>query len=68
MRDHFSSFEYEDSKKVREKYSTDASIFKVEPEGVLFPKSAIDISRIIKTLFEQNEQTSLTVRAAGTCM
>lgn len=68
MRDHFSSFEYEDSKKVREKYSTDASIFEVEPKGVLFPKSSIDISRIIKTLSEQSVQTSLTVRAAGTCM
>ncbi len=68
MSDHFSSFEYEDSKKVLEKYSTDASIFSVAPQGVLFPKSAIDISRIIKALFEESKQASLTVRAAGTCM
>lgn len=68
MRDHFSSFEYEDSKKVRDAYSTDASIFSVVPEGVFFPKSSIDISRIVKKISEENIPTSLTVRAAGTCM
>lgn len=68
MRDHFSSYEYEDSKKVRELYSTDASIFSVIPEGVIFPKSSIDISRIVKRVSEDNISTSLTVRAAGTCM
>lgn len=68
MRDHFSSFEYEDSKKVRDVYSTDASIFSVVPEGVVFPKSAIDISKIVKKISEENISTSLTVRAAGTCM
>lgn len=68
MRDHFSSFEYEDSKKVRDVYSTDASIFSVVPEGVVFPKSSIDISKIVKKISEENIPTSLTVRAAGTCM
>lgn len=68
MHDHFSSFEYEDSKKVRDVYSTDASIFSVVPEGVVFPKSSIDISKMVKKISEENIQTSLTVRAAGTCM
>ena len=68
MRDHFSSYEYEDSNQVRELYSTDASIFSVMPEGVIFPKSSIDISRIVKRVSEDNISTSLTVRAAGTCM
>jgi len=68
MNDHFSSFEYDDSKKVCEAYSTDASIFSVKPEGIIFPKSSLDISRITKLVSEQKKKTSLTVRAAGTCM
>lgn len=68
MNDHFSSFEYEDSKKVREAYSNDASIFSVMPEGIIFPKSSLDISKIVKIVSEQKKKTSLTVRAAGTCM
>lgn len=65
---HFSLFDYEDAKKVREKYSTDASIFSVIPEGIIFPTSSLDVSKIIKTVSLQKIKTSLTVRAAGTCM
>jgi len=68
MSDHFSSFDYEDAKKVRERYSTDASIFSVLPEGIIFPKSPLDISKLVKVISGQKKKTSLTVRAAGTCM
>lgn len=68
MRDRFSSFEYEDSEEVCEKYSTDASIFSVLPEGIIFPKSSLDISKIIKDSSTQKKKRSLTVRGAGTCM
>lgn len=68
MFDRFSSFEYEDENSVREKYSTDASIFSVMPSGVVFPTSSLDISKIVKTVSSEKKKTSLTVRAAGTCM
>lgn len=68
MRDLFSSYEFSNAHDVLHTYSTDASIFSVTPEGVLYPKSVIDISKIIRTINEENLSTSLTVRAAGTCM
>lgn len=68
MRDLFSSYEFSNAHDVTEAYSTDASIFSVVPQGVLYPKSALDISKIVKVVNEENISTSLTVRAAGTCM
>ncbi len=53
------------------KYSTDASIFEVKPELIVFPKDADDIKRLVKyvTDHKKNEPAlSLTARAAGTDM
>lgn len=51
---------------VLEAYSTDASLFKVMPRLVAFPKNAADIKELIKVAREQG--TSLTMRAAGSDM
>ncbi len=55
----------------RRKYSRDASIFEVEPQGVLFPKDDQDLSRIIHFVAKKRrsgEAISLTARNGGTCM
>ncbi|MBX4206604.1 FAD-binding protein, partial [Candidatus Parcubacteria bacterium] len=51
---------------VRETYSRDASIFKVLPKWVAFPKSVEDIKALVKEARERG--TSLTMRAAGSDM
>jgi FAD/FMN-containing dehydrogenase len=51
--------------------STDASIFKIKPVGVLFPEDSSHIMsavRRVTKLVNQGTATSLTPRAAGTCM
>ena len=59
---------------VLEKYSRDASMFKVMPQIVVFPKNSKDIQTLVKWVKVQNEelsideQLSITVRSAGTCM
>lgn len=59
---------------VLEKYSRDASMFKVMPQIVVFPKNSKDIQTLVKWVKGQNEelsineQLSITVRSAGTCM
>ena len=45
-------------------YSTDASIYQVEPLGVVFPESAGDVRRAVETAGEHG--TSVVVRGAGT--
>lgn len=52
--------------KILEAYSRDASLFKVMPKFVTFPKNAEDIKKLVNFTKENNE--SLTVRAAGTDM
>lgn len=52
--------------KILEEHSQDASIFKVMPKYVSFPKNADDIKELVKYAKENGE--SLTVRAAGTDM
>lgn len=57
--------------RVRTKYSTDASLLKVRPEGVLFPKDAEDIKELVRFVREKKNHypdLSLTARAAGTDM
>ncbi len=52
-------------------YSRDASLFKVRPALVLFPRDATDIERLVQFIkAEKNKspELSITVRAAGTCM
>lgn len=57
------------------KYSTDASIFEVRPQIVIFPKNKEDIEKIVKIVNTENENISpgekkysVTIRSAGTCM
>ena len=45
-------------------YSTDASIYQVEPLGVVFPESAGDVRRAVELAGEHG--TSVVVRGAGT--
>ncbi|MFA7216868.1 MAG: FAD-binding oxidoreductase [Candidatus Paceibacterota bacterium] len=63
--------EVESSPEILEKYSTDASLFKIKPEVVVFPKHSKDISELVKWVSLNKSKypdLSLTVRAAGTCM
>ena len=62
------------SKEILEQYSRDASMFKIVPQVVVFPKNSMDIQSLVKWVKKQNEELSLekqlhvTVRSAGTCM
>ena len=56
---------------VLDTYSYDASLFKVRPAIVLFPRDATDIERLVQfvnTEKSKHFELSITVRAAGTCM
>jgi FAD/FMN-containing dehydrogenase len=59
MREHISTQDIE-------LYSTDSSIFKVVPSGIVFPKNIQDIQNIVK--YATQEQKVISVRAGGTCM
>lgn len=59
--------EVDDSSGVREKYSRDASLFKVVPEVVVRPKDAKDIEALV-AYANTHEGVTLTPRAAGTDM
>lgn len=61
----------EDENLLKSKYSTDASLFKIKPAKVYFPKNVKEIQSIIKTVSEkkaEGEEVALTVRSGGTCM
>lgn len=62
----------ETSEEVLEKYSRDASMFKIVPKMVVFPKNSLDIQKLVKWARLQNEtldeKLHVTVRSAGTCM
>lgn len=45
-------------------YSVDASSYQIRPRIVIFPKSVMDIQKIVK--FAQKNNTSITTRGAGT--
>src|SRR5262245_1324729 len=52
-------------------FSKDASLYKLKPQVVVFPKNSTDIQALVKMatkLKEQGESVSLTPRAAGTDM
>ncbi len=60
-----------DDEKTLLEYSHDASLFKVKPSLVVFPKDNNDIKILTKYVSENknnNPKLSLTVRAAGSCM
>ncbi len=56
-----------DDEKILDRYSKDASLFKVKPKLVVFPKNTDDLKALIKWVGE-NGRESVTVRAAGTDM
>jgi len=61
----------ETSDEILEEYSTDASLFKVRPLVVVFPKDAEDVKNIVRFVLEnkkEHSELSLTARSAGTDM
>ncbi|MEX0910170.1 MAG: FAD-binding oxidoreductase, partial [Candidatus Paceibacterota bacterium] len=56
---------------VLDQYSTDASLFVVKPQLVVYPKGAEDIKKVVHIVNQYKKEypdLSITVRAAGTCM
>ncbi len=56
---------------VLEEYSTDASLFKVRPKVVIFPKDAEDVGAVVQYVEKykvEKESLSITARSAGTDM
>lgn len=49
-------------------YSTDASIFEIKPQLVVYPKDSQDIQKLVKFAQRSKEKVSLTARSAGTDM
>ena len=47
-------------------YATDASVYKMLPLAVAYPKTVEDLQKLI--VFAQQNQTSLSPRAAGTSL
>lgn len=61
----------DDSKETREKYSRDASLFRVVPEVVVRPRDVGDLKKLVRFVSrsrEEGRKISLTPRAAGTDM
>ena len=60
-----------DDKETLQKYSRDASLFEVWPKLIVWPKTRGDIKKVVKFVSEnkrENQELSVTVRAAGSCM
>jgi FAD/FMN-containing dehydrogenase len=63
--------EVDDTKKTKDFYSHDASMFELRPEVVAFPASSQDIQKIIKYVNDnkaKDPDLSITARSAGTDM
>jgi FAD/FMN-containing dehydrogenase len=63
--------EVQDSRRVRELFSHDASMFEVVPDIVVSPKDTVDIQNIVKYVGmhkSKNPNLSITARSAGTDM
>lgn len=63
--------ELDDSSEARDLYSHDASMFEIIPEIIAKPKSAEDVTRLVKFVADNkkvNPELSLTARSAGTDM
>lgn len=57
------------SKVTRDYYSTDCSVFQVEPKAVFFPKNKRDVSEMVRYLYDlacEGKKLPLTVRGKGT--
>lgn len=59
--------EIRDDKATLDAYSTDASLFRVRPSLVVFPKDSLDLANLVKWV-SANPGQSLTIRAAGSDM
>src|SRR3989344_678376 len=83
MKDEIKKFfkgDVEDGEETLSKYSRDASIFKVKPKLVLFPKDSEDVKKLVKWVSENKDKyadiernkdwknLSITSRCAGTDM
>ena len=63
--------EIQQDEKTLEAYSEDASLFKIKPSVVVFPKNVEDIKTVVKFVAERkksNPELSITVRSGGTDM
>ena len=61
--------EIESDAAARAKYSRDASLFKVVPQAVVFPRDAADVKALVRFVnAHPHLAMSLTARAAGTDM
>lgn len=63
--------ELDDSDQTREFYSHDASMFEIVPEVVAMPKTAEDVTKLVKFVADNkkdNPELSITARSAGTDM
>ena len=60
-----------DDDSILEEYSRDASLFRVKPKIVVYPKDSNDLQALtsyVSKKKEVNPDISLTIRAAGSCM
>jgi FAD/FMN-containing dehydrogenase len=61
----------ESSTESLDKYSKDASIFKITPTLVVYPKNSNDVKQVVKFVARNkpaHPELSITARSAGTCM
>lgn len=68
----------DDSEEALLSHSTDASLFEIRPQMVVYPKDADDVSQLVKFVSKEKKillasgivdpQISITPRSAGTCM
>jgi FAD/FMN-containing dehydrogenase len=59
------------STEMLDKYSKDASIFKVTPTLIVYPKNSSDVKNIVRFVANNkpaHPELSITARSAGTCM
>ncbi|MDP3710726.1 MAG: FAD-binding oxidoreductase [bacterium] len=63
--------ETKNSREILDSYSRDASLFKIKPQAVVFPKNTEDIKNLVRFAREaksRGENVSLTARSGGTDM
>lgn len=61
----------QDSPRIRDEFSHDASMFEIRPDVVVSPKDAVDIAKVVRYVAKnksKNPELSVTVRSGGTCM
>jgi FAD/FMN-containing dehydrogenase len=65
------SVEHRKDIKTLDRYATDASVFRIVPAKVFYPRTVAEVSTVIRTCREareKGESVSVSVRAGGTCM